>query len=286
MILMYHGFSPTPGEWNRTPDEFRQDLLTLYRQGYRLLPLRSLLDGHITTPQGYTPVVLTFDDAWRSQFNYLTSGPEPEVDPESAVGILLDFQRRHPDMGLAGTFYLNGDPFGQPALAQRKLAFLAAQGFELGNHGLTHLNLRQASGEAAVRDLAALVEHVASLLPGYRMETLALPFGAMPRDERLAREGGDGAGRYRHRAVLLVGANPAPSPYTRAFDLYHLPRIQASDAELGRWLDYFARHPERRFVSDGDPATVTVPAADANLVDPERLGSRRQLVVVGGAEPR
>ena len=27
--------------------------------------------------------------------------------------------------------------------------------------------------------------------------------------------------------------------------------------------DYFDKHPEERFVSDGDPATVTIPAARA-----------------------
>ncbi|HHW13416.1 MAG TPA: polysaccharide deacetylase family protein, partial [Firmicutes bacterium] len=171
MILMYHRFSPKPGAWNRTPQEFRRDLEVLYRQGYRLLPLHDLLSGRITTPRGFTPVVLTFDDGWQSQFNYLT-GPDGQaaVDSESAVGILAEFARRHPDMGLAGTFYLNANPFGHPALAQKKLRYLVSHGFELGNHTLNHANLRRITPEQGARELAQLAMLVAALVPGYRLE--------------------------------------------------------------------------------------------------------------------
>lgn len=284
MVLMYHRFSPMPGDWNRTPEEFRRDLETLYRQGYRLLPLRALLDGKITTPRGFTPVVLTFDDAWQSQFNYLLSNGRPSIlDPDSAVGILTEFARRHPDMGLAGTFYLNADPFGQPAYSQEKLAWLVANGFELGNHTYDHLNLRRATVEAGTKNLAQLARLVATLVPGYDMDTMALPYGAMPHDERVAREGESAGTAYRYRAVLLVGANPVPSPFSRSFDPYHLPRIQASEAELGRWLTYFSAHPEERFVSDGNPRTVTVPVARIENVEPGRLAAAGLKLAVVGA---
>jgi hypothetical protein len=40
-----------------------------------------------------------------------------------------------------------------------------------------------------------------------------------------------------------------------------LPRIQASEEKFGitYWLDSLKRHPERRYVSDGDSKTVSVP---------------------------
>ena len=47
----------------------------------------------------------------------------------------------------------------------------------------------------------------------------------------------------------------------RAFDPVRLPRIQAIESELRHWLTLFERHTEERFVSDGDPTVVTVPAA-------------------------
>jgi len=40
-----------------------------------------------------------------------------------------------------------------------------------------------------------------------------------------------------------------------------LPRIQAIERELAGWLAYFEKHPDERFVSDGDPGTVAVPAS-------------------------
>ena len=66
---------------------------------------------------------------------------------------------------------------------------------------------------------------------------------------------------YSHDAVLKVGGGAAPSPFSRAFDPVRLPRIQAIERELAHWLGYFDRNPGERFVSDGDPDTVTVPAA-------------------------
>jgi hypothetical protein len=40
-----------------------------------------------------------------------------------------------------------------------------------------------------------------------------------------------------------------------------LPRIQALESELKYWLSYFDQRPLERFVSDGDPGVITVPAA-------------------------
>jgi hypothetical protein len=66
---------------------------------------------------------------------------------------------------------------------------------------------------------------------------------------------------YRHDAILMVAGGAAPSPFSRSFDPIHLPRIQAVERDLDFWLTYFDRNPGERFVSDGDPATVTIPAA-------------------------
>ena len=59
----------------------------------------------------------------------------------------------------------------------------------------------------------------------------------------------------------MVAGGAAPSPFSRRFDPYRLPRIQALESELSYWLRYFAQHPEERFVSDGDSQVVTIPRA-------------------------
>jgi hypothetical protein len=66
---------------------------------------------------------------------------------------------------------------------------------------------------------------------------------------------------YRHDAILMVAGGGAPSPYARSFDPLRLPRIQAVEADLQRWLTHFDRHPTDRFISDGNPTTITIPVA-------------------------
>ena len=71
---------------------------------------------------------------------------------------------------------------------------------------------------------------------------------------------------YRHDAVLMVAGGAALSPHARGLDLYHLPRIQATEAELGYWIGHFDKRGEERYMSDGDPATVTVPRGQIGQV--------------------
>jgi hypothetical protein len=82
-----------------------------------------------------------------------------------------------------------------------------------------------------------------------------------PKDVRWALQGAAKGASYRHDAILMVAGGAAPSPFSRNFDPARLPRIQAIDRDLGHWLGYFDKNPDERFVSDGDAAVVTVPAA-------------------------
>jgi hypothetical protein len=71
---------------------------------------------------------------------------------------------------------------------------------------------------------------------------------------------------YRHDALLQVSGGAAPSPFSAAFDPVRLPRIQVVDGELSRHLADFDRRPGERFVSDGDPAVVTIPSGHRRAV--------------------
>lgn len=268
MVLVYHQIGPREDRWVRTPAGFRQDLEDLYERGYRPVNLRDLAEGRIDLPAGKSPVVLTFDDATEGQFRYLDPKPgeAPEIDPDSAVGILLDFHREHPDWPMKATFYVNGRPFGQPDRWQEKIRFLVEQGMEVGNHTLSHADLSRLDARGTAAEIGGLLAHLRQAVPDLTTDTLSLPFGAYPRDPAAAR-GGVHEGRpdepYEMKAFLLVGAGPAPSPHSREFDPMRLPRIQAVDpaieprANLTHWLSHFDDHPEERYVSDGDPARVT-----------------------------
>jgi peptidoglycan/xylan/chitin deacetylase (PgdA/CDA1 family) len=267
MILEYHKIDHPEERWTRTPANFRRDLEMLYARGYRLVALGDVLDGRIAVPVGTTPVVLTFDDSSPGQFRYLESNGSVELDPQSGVGILEAFANERPDFGRSATFYVLPGAnrpnrlFDQPQHAGRKLRFLADRGYEIGNHTLWHANLGK-YGESTVRgQIAEAQTWIQRHVPNYRPRTLALPHGVYPKDVAWAVEGEAKGMAYRHDAILMVAGGAAPSPFSRRFDPIRLPRIQAVERDLTHWITYFDQNPGERFVSDGDAATVTVPAA-------------------------
>ncbi|HXH82579.1 MAG TPA: polysaccharide deacetylase family protein, partial [Candidatus Tectomicrobia bacterium] len=275
MILEYHRIDTPEERWTRTPENFRRDLETLYARGYRLQALNDLLDGKITVPAGTTPVVLTFDDSSPGQFRYIERNGTVEIDPRSGVGILEAFIAERPDFGRAATFFvLPGASrpnrlFDQPEHATRKLRFLVERGYEIGNHTLWHANLGKYPENIVRAQLAEAQVWVQQHVPEYRFRTLALPHGVYPKNVEWALEGAAKGTTYRHDAILMVAGGAAPSPFSRRFDPVRLPRIQAVDRDLGHWLRHFDANPGDRFVSDGDPTTVTIPAAAREQLRPK-----------------
>jgi peptidoglycan/xylan/chitin deacetylase (PgdA/CDA1 family) len=266
MILEYHKIDYPEERWTRTPENFRRDLETLHARGYRLIALNDLLDGRIALPAGTTPVVLTFDDSSPGQFRYLERDGALEIDPKCGVGILEAFARRRPDFGLAATFYvLPGASrpnrlFDQPAHEGRKLRYLVSRGFEIGNHTLWHANLGKYDEPTVRAQIAEGLNWIRRHVPDYRIRTLALPLGVYPREVAWALEGTAKGTTYRHDAILMVAGGAAPSPFARGWNPVRLPRIQAVERDLAYWLAYFDRNPSERFVSDGDPGTIAIPA--------------------------
>lgn len=276
MILMYHVIgADKEKDWAQTADNFRRDLNTLYEEGYALLDINDFVNNNIKVPAGKTPVVLTFDDGSPGHFRYLEKEDgTKEIDPECAVGILLDFEREHPDFGHAAVFYVNQEPFGQRKYWQEKLQELDALGFTIGNHSLGHAYLNKLSGADVQKQLSLLIQRVEEAVPGYEVTTLALPFGIFPTERNLAAQGSYEGHSYNHTALLKVGANPAHAPNHVNFDALALPRVQASTVELEKWLQYFREHPEERYISDGDAGIISVPADREEFIKKESLSSK------------
>ena len=275
MILEYHKIDYPEERWTRTPENFRRDLEMLYARGYRLQSLNGLIEGRITVPAGTTPVVLTFDDSSAGQFRYVDRNGTLEIDPKSGVGVLEAFIREKPDFGRAGTFFVlpgakpPNNLFNQPEHEGRKLRWLVEQGYELGNHTLWHANLGKYDEATVRQQLAEAQVWVQRHVPEYRFRTLALPHGVYPKEIGWALTGSAKGTSYRHEAILMVAGGAAPSPFAKAFDPLHLPRIQAVEGDLRHWLNHFDRTPADRFISDGNADTVTVPAANKDrLRDP------------------
>lgn len=277
-ILEYHLIGPEPGQWQVTPEAFRAHLALLYERGYRPVNLTDVLDRRLDLPRGLSPVVLIFDDASPSQFRYVEAADGTlTIDSTSAVGMLMDFARRHADWDTRAVFCMLSAAeagrsfFGDKGIEGQKSAwrfpkvrFLHEQGFELCNHTLWHANLSKYDDAFVQEQIARGELAIDSVLPGYDVRTFALPLGVWPQNRELAWRGSwtdPKSGRtlrYEYDAVLLVAGGPARSPYDPEFDPKRLPRFVVYDRELEKLLDRMDRDGSR-YVSDGDPATVARP---------------------------
>jgi peptidoglycan/xylan/chitin deacetylase (PgdA/CDA1 family) len=270
MLLMYHGIGNKEEEWVRTPENFRKDLENLYQKGYRLITLKDYIDNNIKVEAGYTPVVITFDDGLQNQFNIIEEKGEKKIDPNSAVGIIEEFKKKHPDFGQGGSFFVYySNPFRQKELIKEKYDFLIKNGYEIGNHTYTHENLGEESAEGVQKALALNVKYTQEYLPEYDVFALALPYGIAPKDEKFqyAVAGEYEGVKYNNRAILRVGSNPAPAPNHVKYDTARLPRIRASELKMGGtgiydYLASFEKHPEKRYISDGNPNTIVIPLSE------------------------
>ena len=268
MILMFHNFSDKEkDEWTRSFENYKKDLQILYDKGYRPVNLRDYIEGNIDIPAGYTPVVFTFDDGTSGQFNLIEQDGKLVASPKSAVGIMEEFCRAHPDFPLKGTFFINHTGFFHgKGTSQQRLKYLTEKGFEIGNHTIDHVNLRKVSTAQEVqKQIGGHVKKTSELLPGYIEDELALPLGITSKKFPKYIEKGEYEGtKYQNRVILLVGANPALSPIDKKIDLLKLPRVRGRgnkpvELDMYYWLNYFDKNPSERFISDGDKDNFTIP---------------------------
>lgn len=287
MVLMYHGIGDKEEEWVRTADNLRKDLQTLYDKGYRTISLHDYINNNIKTPAGFIPVVITFDDSLQNQFRYIEKDGQTIVDPNCAVGIMQDFEKSHEDFGNAATFYIYYPvPFGQKDKISEKLEYLLNSGFDIGNHSYTHEMLGSMDADGIQKQLGLNVKLTNGYIPGYTVDTLALPYGSRPKDEALRKYiiSGEYEGtKYTNNAVLLVGANPAPAPCDKNFDPAAIPRVRASEMNVSGtgiydWLKYFDSHPAEKYISDGNPSTVVIPENRKDKINSEKLGDKKLII--------
>lgn len=227
-IVEYHKIAKEEARWDRSISRFKSDLERYYRMGFRPVTLQSYLDNTMDLPPGASPIVFTFDDSHPSQFRYLEDG---SLDPNCAVGIWSSFAEARPDFPVRASFYVIPDsgPFGPAADVAKKLEQLKAWGCEVGSHTLTHRSLAKISPADVEKELSGAVAKIREY--GFDPFAIALPFGISPKDPNQLEK--------HHRAALLVGANPAPSPTSPKRDPMRLPRIQCIEGDFGitYWLD-------------------------------------------------
>ena len=278
-IMMYHGIrektSSSTGTvggnvdkdgYNRTPEAFREDLEFYYEKGYRMIRLEDYIKGKINTEYGKSPIVITFDDG--NEDNIKVTGLDDNgniiIDKNSAVGVLEEFKKKHPDVPVTATFFVNGGIFNQPEYNEKILKWLVDNGYDVGNHTQTHLDIKKSSGDRVQKEIAYVYDELEKIIPGKYVKIIALPFGSpyvkTNENFKYVLSTSYNGKTYDTEAALRVGWEPEVSPYDKDFDPTFLKRCRAYDNN-GKEFDIdmvFTNLENNRYVSDGNSDTIIV----------------------------
>jgi len=289
MIVMFHNFvesfTPTKydkGEYTMTFKAFEELLHVLYEKGYRLISFKDFLDNNISVPAGCIPMVFTFDDGTSGQFNLIEENGELKVNKKSAVGILLEFNKKYPDFGAKGMFFVNlgTNVFNGKGSVAERLKYLIDLGFEIGNHTYSHINLSEVkSADIIQREIGNNQKVMYELVPGYKMFAFSLPYGAPSGTliEHVKRGEYEGV-EYENLAIVEVGWNPSPPAISREFNASSINRVRSPGINPERfdlywWLENLSRG--EQYISDGNANKITIPKAKIDLIDMEKLGNKK-----------
>ncbi len=261
-VLLYHDIADE-GKDARTPQDLAKDIEFLKSEGFHPVSLRDLASGNIDIPAGMSPVVLTFDDSTSGQYRILDDG---SLDPESAVGV-LQAAKEAGDWASKATFYClidvtskDKELFGQPDRQQEKLRNLTDWGYEIGSHTYSNLNLQKADPLDVKKELAESQSTLEGLIGGdYRVTSLSVPAGEYPEDESLLAGGVYNGKPYKYTSAVTLGDTVSLSPFSTLFNAMHIPRITVTGSSLRDAIANLKAHPELRYISDGDPTTVSAP---------------------------
>ena len=266
MVLEYHLIGYPEDRWRRTPENFRKDLQMLYDNGFYPVSVLDIAHGNINVPAGKTPFAITLDDSSAGQFRYIEKNGQLVIDPECALGIMEDFKKKHKDFPITATFYVlpaikpTLRLFAQPEYKKQKLEWLVQNGYEVGSHNWYHSMLSKLSDAEVQKHLSMFVKEIREFLPDYEVKTMALPLGMHAKNRALESKGEFEGIKYNHQAVLLVGSVSSVSPFSKDFKPLAIQRVQAGEHTENpeTFMKSQIKH-KTRFVSDGDPKTISAP---------------------------
>ena len=286
-IMMYHGIVDMESSstnyiggnvdkdgYSRTSEAFRQDLEFYYQSGYRMVRLDDYVNGIIDVEIGKSPIILTFDDGNENNFKVLgEENGELIIDPNCAVGILEEFKKKYSDYGVTATFFVNSDLFGQEEYNEKILKWLIENGYDIGNHTMTHVDFTKISIDETIEEVGGLYKLLDGIIPDKYVSIVALPFGSpykVTHENYRAILNGEFSGNvYQTRAALRVGWEAEVSCFDVEFTPSFLKRIRAYDNE-GKEFDIemnFEMLEDTKYISDGDVNTIVVLDGDKDRVN-------------------
>ena len=294
-IMMYHGIrektSNSTGTvggnvdkdgYNRTPEAFREDLEFYYENGYEMIRLDDYINGIVKASYGKSPIILTFDDG--NEDNIKVTGLDDKgniiIDKNSAVGILEEFKKKHPDTNITATFFVNGGIFNQSEYNDKILKWMVENGYDIGNHTQTHLDIKKSSGDRVQKEIAYVYDKLEKVIPGKYVKIIALPFGSpyvKTHDNfKYVLSTSYNGKTYETEAALRVGWEPEVSCFDKDFDKTFLKRCRAYDNN-GKEFDIdmvFNMLKKSKYISDGNPDTIVIKEENKN-----KLGTTDKKVI-------
>lgn len=153
-VLMYHRFGEPESRYQISLWRFEEQLDWLQANGYTTISLEQAYDAMLgvgTLPE--KPVVLTFDDAFVSQWD---------------AAAALD-QR-----GMHGVFFIT---LGQTRMNDWQIKDLAGRGHEIASHTISHADLTTLSDEQLANEVTASRTQLQAIT-GRSIDFFAYPYGA------------------------------------------------------------------------------------------------------------
>lgn len=287
-IMMYHGIINKPSSetghtggnvdkdgYNRTTEAFREDLEFYYQNNYRMIRLADYIDGKIDTEYGKSPIILTFDDGNDNNLKVtgLDSNGNIIIDENSAVGVLEAFKKKYPDYKVTATFFVNGTLFNQEEYDEKIIKWLIDNGYDVGNHTETHLDIKKSSADRVQKEIGYVYDELEKIIPGKYVKIIALPFGSPYSKEhsnyQYVLKSEYNGKTYETDAALRVGWEAELSPFNKNFDKTFLKRIRAYD---NNGVDFdikmnFNILENKRYISDGNTNTIVTKKSNESIVN-------------------
>ncbi len=265
-IMMIHRVLAKPQtSLDRTPTQLYQEFTRLANENYVPITASEYVRGWIDIPAGKHPVVLTFDDGSPTHLSFDASG---NPRPDTAVGVIERVAREHPGFRPTATFFVNKDPFAPGAAGMAAMKWLVQHGFEVANHTTHHQDLAKMSRTAVAKEIGTDQKAITDAT-GVPPVTFAFPYGALSHLDWADRGASSGV-KWDFEGMFLAGWKPADSPFSKDYDPRLIPRIR-DDGKIKTndcdkfcsiaWLDWLDKNTDKRYTSDGNPATVAFPQA-------------------------
>lgn len=265
-IFMIHRVMPKPqASLDRSVKDLYDEFTGLAKQGYVPITAAEFVAGQINIPAGRHPVVLTFDDGSITHADFDGAG---NPKPDTAIGIIERVARENPGFRPVATFFVNRNPFyGGSKPGAETMRWLVRNGFEIANHTTNHKDMSRMARDEVAKEIGT-DEKMIEDATGKPATTFAFPFGSLSQAHLAWAQSGTSPTRWNFTGMFLAGWKPADSPYAGSFDPRQIPRIR--DKEKIKeddckqycstaWLEWLAKNPDKRYTSDGNPATIAFP---------------------------